>query len=66
MKARKIISRKIHALQDLDKYDNPVDGSKIINCCFPDCGCDEARLCMAKNGANYCSRVLNIEKKFNF
>lgn len=33
-----------------DKYGNPVDGSRIINCCMPDCGCPESRLCMAENG----------------
>lgn len=32
------------------------------NCCFPDCGCDGARLCMAPNGASYGSLSLNIEK----
>ena len=55
------------AAQDLhdeffDKYGNPTDGSEIINCCFPDCGCDGARLCMAKNGANSASYSMNIER----
>lgn len=33
-----------------DKYGNPLDGDRLINCCFPDCGCDGSRLCMAENG----------------
>ena len=48
--------------QILDQYGNPTDGSRLINCCFPDCGCDSARLCMAENGPNNCSRSLNREQ----
>lgn len=33
-----------------DKYGNPIDGDRVINCCFPDCGCPETRLCQAENG----------------
>ena len=45
-----------------DKYGNPMSGDRIINCCFPDCGCDGARLCMAENGASGCALSLNIER----
>jgi hypothetical protein len=51
------------AEEKVDKYGNPVDGDRIIYCCFPDCGCDGARLCMAENEANSCACALNIEKK---
>lgn len=46
-----------------DKYGNPIDGDRLIYCCFPDCGCDGARLCMAERGANFASMVLNAEHK---
>lgn len=35
---------------DYDQYGNPIDGSRLIHCCMPDCGCPEPRLCMAENG----------------
>jgi hypothetical protein len=44
-----------------DAYGNPVDGSSLAFCCFPDCGCDGARNCMAKCGANTCSQVFNAQ-----
>ena len=31
----------------LDAHGNPLDGSAMPNCAFPDCGCPEPRLCMA-------------------
>lgn len=34
---------------------------KLINCPFPDCGCDGARLCMAENGANDDAFRCNVE-----
>jgi hypothetical protein len=40
-----------------------VDGGRIINCCFPNCGCDGARLCMAENGPSSGSMSLNLEKR---
>lgn len=43
-----------------DKYGNEIDGD-FINCSFPDCGCDGARLCMAKNGASEAACKGNIE-----
>jgi hypothetical protein len=46
-----------------DKYGNPLDGSRLINCCFPDCGCDGARLCMAEKGPNGCACQLNLERQ---
>jgi hypothetical protein len=49
-----------------DKYGNPLSGDRIINCCFPDCGCDGARLCQAENGASGCARSLNIERGTKF
>ena len=45
-----------------DKYGNPTDGSRIVNCCFPDCGCDGARLCMAETGASSASLMLNLDR----
>jgi len=47
---------------ELDSYGNPVSGDRVINCCFPDCGCDGSRLCMAENGANSASCALNFER----
>lgn len=47
----------------VDQYGNPVNGDRLIYCCFPDCGCDGARLCTAENEANYCATVLNIEHR---
>jgi hypothetical protein len=47
--------------EDLDGYGNPIDGSEIINCCFPDCGCDGARLCQARKGASSVAYSFNVE-----
>ena len=44
-----------------DNYGNPTDGSRLINCCFPDCGCDGSRLCMAENGASVRAQKENVE-----
>ena len=49
--------------EEVDDYGNPVDGSRLIYCCFPDCGCNGARLCMAEKGASYGSMQLNIEQR---
>lgn len=49
-------------LDEVDEYGNPLDGDRIIFCCFPDCGCDGARLCMAENGAHSGAISLNIEQ----
>jgi hypothetical protein len=46
-----------------DKYGNPVDGDRLIYCCFPDCGCDGARLCMAEKGASFAANQLNLEHR---
>jgi DnaJ-class molecular chaperone len=46
----------------LDRYGNPFSGDRIINCCFPDCGCDGARLCMAETGASRAAMSVNIER----
>jgi len=46
--------------EEVDDYGNTEADFK--NCCFPDCGCDGARNCMAPSGANYGSNTLNIEK----
>lgn len=54
-------SRPAHDMGDVDTYGNPTDGSRIINCCFPDCGCNGSRLCMAERGPNNCAAVLNLE-----
>lgn len=45
----------------LDEYGNPIDGDRLIHCCFPDCGCDGARLCMAENGASDKACRMNLE-----
>lgn len=46
-----------------DRYGNPLDGSRLIYCCFPDCGCDGARLCSAENGASSGAIELNLERR---
>lgn len=46
---------------EADDYGNPTDGSRLIYCCFPDCGCDGARLCMAEKGASDRACGQNIE-----
>lgn len=46
----------------VDQYGNPFRWNRVINCCFPDCGCDGARLCQAENGASSCACSLNIER----
>lgn len=43
----------------VDKYGNTEDDLRY--CCFPDCGCDGSRLCMAKEGASDRSITGNIE-----
>jgi hypothetical protein len=45
----------------VDQYGNPIDGDRVIYCCFPDCGCDGARLCQAENGASRSACWVNIE-----
>ena len=47
-----------------DNYGNPQNGDRIINCCFPDCGCDGARHCQAENGASNSALSLNVELRF--
>jgi hypothetical protein len=46
----------------VDDYGNPFSGDRIIYCCFPDCGCDGARLCQAENGASGSASAMNIER----
>lgn len=48
--------------EPVDSYGNPLSGDRIINCCFPDCGCDGARLCMAEKGASSVASSMNIER----
>ncbi len=48
-----------HCKLQIDQYGN-TEGD-FLNCNFPHCGCDGARLCMAENGANYNSRKYNVE-----
>ena len=50
-------------VDDVDQYGNPMDVSSLPFCCFPDCGCDGARLCMADSGANNASAALNLERR---
>lgn len=37
-----------------DLYGNPLDGSSMTNCAYPDCGCPERRLCMAGGNGLAC------------
>ena len=48
--------------EPVDDYGNPLSGDRLINCCFPDCGCDGARLCMAENGPSSSAVAINIER----
>lgn len=48
--------------EPVDDYGNPLSGDRTIYCCFPDCGCDGARLCMAEKGASVGACALNIER----
>jgi len=47
----------------VDDYGNTEMDFKY--CSFPDCGCDGARLCMAKNGASDNSLSYNVEGMYN-
>lgn len=68
---------KLHCVEDHDpeticEHCNlPVDcygntEADFVNCCFPDCGCDGARLCMAPSGPNNSSMNLNLERGSTF
>lgn len=48
-------------LHEIDELGNTPD--RLINCCFPNCGCDGARNCMAENGANGASLTLNLDRR---
>lgn len=43
----------------IDAYGNTE--AQFEYCCFPDCGCDGARLCMAPSGASIRSLEQNVE-----
>jgi hypothetical protein len=45
---------------EVDSYGNTSES--LDYCCFPDCGCDGARLCMAPQGANMAAIAINIER----
>ena len=49
-----------HDVADEMEFDE--DFEKEEGCTFPDCGCPEARLCMAGN-PNYAARSLNRPRK---
>ena len=55
-------AKELYILVNFDDYGNPKNGDRIINCCFPNCGCDGARLCMSENGSSSCADSMNIEK----
>lgn len=60
-----VVTRAIDAAEaepEVDKYGNPMSGDSLPFCCFPDCGCDGARLCMAESGAHSGALALNIER----
>lgn len=46
----------------VDDYGNPLSGDRIIYCCFPDCGCDGSRCCMAENGPSFGAIQLNLDR----
>lgn len=46
---------------EVDEYGNTEDD--FVNCCFPNCGCDGFRLCMAPSGPNDSSCAMNLERK---
>ena len=46
----------------LDQYGN-TEADPFHYCTFPDCGCDGARLCQARSGANTAARILNLEHR---
>lgn len=50
----------------VDKYGNPMDGDSLPYCCFPDCGCDGARVCQAESGANSAAMNINLERGTTF
>ena len=50
---------------ECDSYGNPIDGDRLIYCCFPDCGCDGERLCMAENGASDRALRGNVEGMYS-
>jgi hypothetical protein len=43
----------------VDAYGNTE--AQFDNCCFPDCGCDGERLCMAPGGASSRAVDFNVE-----
>lgn len=47
---------------EVDQYGNPTSGDSLPFCCFPDCGCDGARLCQAKSGASAAAMGMNFER----
>ena len=46
----------------VDDYGNTE--AQFDNCCFPDCGCDGARLCMAGNASDKAMRM-NVENMWS-
>lgn len=44
---------------EVDAWGNTED--QFGYCCFPDCGCDGERLCMAKSGASENAQECNVE-----
>lgn len=52
-----------HCNLDVDDYGNTEEDQ--LNCCYPDCGCPESRLCMGKNGCNQASAALNLPHRRN-
>ena len=46
-----------------DEYGNSPDDDEQLNCSYPDCGCDENRLCMAKNGPSGIAFTFNRPKR---
>lgn len=61
----KVLVSRVMDDEECDKYGNPINGDRLIYCCFPDCGCDGSRLCMAEKGASGLSFDVNLENMYN-
>ena len=46
-----------------DQYGNRQSDEHLMFCCFPDCGCPGARLCMAESGPSGAACAINLEPR---
>lgn len=56
------LEKFVQAAIDFDA-ERHADRETMAECVYPDCGCPEARLCMATEGPNFAARVLNLPQK---